>query len=168
MDSFLERFVRRRAKDRCEYCRMSRNVSPFPYEIDHIISRKHHGTTTAENLCARLLFLQQFQRAEYCRDRSSVRANRPIVPPSQGSLEPPFRLGRRITDRSVPNRSSDHCRFGDEPSRYFGVSTASDRRRRVSRGVLAIVRGDSPGLGTMTSVAGLRLIEKCLVLCACT
>ena len=61
MDLSLERLVRRRAKDRCEYCRMPRILSPFTYEIDHVISRKHHGKTTAENLALACFFCNSFK-----------------------------------------------------------------------------------------------------------
>jgi hypothetical protein len=47
----LRRVVSDRAGDCCEYCRLSRGDHVLPFEIDHIISEKHRGTTTAENLC---------------------------------------------------------------------------------------------------------------------
>ena len=46
----LERRVRRRAKGRCEYCRLPRVASEFTFPIDHIIARQHGGPTEAENL----------------------------------------------------------------------------------------------------------------------
>ncbi len=48
--SALRRTVRERAKGCCEYCGIPDNVSLFPHEPDHIISMKHGGTTTSENL----------------------------------------------------------------------------------------------------------------------
>lgn len=46
----LERRVRRRAKGRCEYCRLPRAASEFTFPIDHIIARQHSGPTDAGNL----------------------------------------------------------------------------------------------------------------------
>jgi hypothetical protein len=46
----LERLVRRRARGRCEYCRLPRSASEFTFPIDHIIARQHEGPTEAENL----------------------------------------------------------------------------------------------------------------------
>ena len=46
----LARLVWERAERRCEYCRMSQEFERATYEIDHIISRKHGGPTTAANL----------------------------------------------------------------------------------------------------------------------
>jgi hypothetical protein len=50
MDAALERLVRDRAGGRCEYCHLPQIGSRAPFEIDHIIPRKHHGRTIAGNL----------------------------------------------------------------------------------------------------------------------
>jgi HNH endonuclease len=50
MDAALERLVRQRAGGRCEYCRLPQAGSQVPFEIDHIIARKHRGRTVAHNL----------------------------------------------------------------------------------------------------------------------
>ena len=34
----------------CEYCQLPQASPSIPFEIDHIIARKHGGTTVAENL----------------------------------------------------------------------------------------------------------------------
>ena len=46
----LRRFVAERADFRCEYCRIFDNDSYFSFHIDHIISIKHGGITSEENL----------------------------------------------------------------------------------------------------------------------
>src|SRR3954465_6467756 len=50
MDAALERLVRQRAGGRGEYCRLPQAGTQVPFEIDHIIARKHRGRTTAGNL----------------------------------------------------------------------------------------------------------------------
>jgi hypothetical protein len=50
MEAVLERQVRSRAKDTCEYCQVSVFLYDQPFHIDHIIAQKHHGQTIAENL----------------------------------------------------------------------------------------------------------------------
>jgi 5-methylcytosine-specific restriction endonuclease McrA len=42
--------VRQRAAGRCEYCLLPQNATHIPFEIDHIISRKHDGRTITSNL----------------------------------------------------------------------------------------------------------------------
>lgn len=50
MDEELAQRVRRRADFCCEYCRLPAAYSRLPFEIDHIIARKHRGATVAANL----------------------------------------------------------------------------------------------------------------------
>ena len=42
--------VARRADFRREYCLIQERDSGFPHQVDHIISRKHGGPSSAENL----------------------------------------------------------------------------------------------------------------------
>jgi len=50
MDKTLEQEVRRRARERCEYCLMPEAFSSLKHVIDHIIARQHEGQTITENL----------------------------------------------------------------------------------------------------------------------
>jgi len=50
MNLRLERLVWRRARRVCEYCQMPQEYDDLPFQIDHIIARKHGGLTTARNL----------------------------------------------------------------------------------------------------------------------
>ncbi len=42
--------VKQRAKNCCEYCRVHQDDFFFPFEIDHIISKRHNGKTVLSNL----------------------------------------------------------------------------------------------------------------------
>ncbi len=46
----LYEFVRERAAGCCEYCQLPQFASAIPFEIDHIIARKHGGLTEESNL----------------------------------------------------------------------------------------------------------------------
>ena len=50
MDKALERRVRRRARGCCEYCLMPQAYDDTPFEIDHVIAKKHAGITAGGNL----------------------------------------------------------------------------------------------------------------------
>lgn len=50
MDKLLEQRVRARAAGTCEYCQMRPALYDQPFHIDHIMARKHGGTTVFENL----------------------------------------------------------------------------------------------------------------------
>jgi HNH endonuclease len=49
MNEGLAKFVRERARGQCEYCQLPEKWSSIPFEIDHIIARKHNGPTTEDN-----------------------------------------------------------------------------------------------------------------------
>lgn len=51
MTPSLRRKVRERAANRCEYCQLPQNLTVLPHQIDHIRPEKHHGRSSAENLC---------------------------------------------------------------------------------------------------------------------
>lgn len=46
----LRKQVAKRANYRCEYCLVSEQDTYFGFEIDHVISKKHGGTDSADNL----------------------------------------------------------------------------------------------------------------------
>ena len=51
MDNALRTFVRKRAGDVCEYCRLPQAASPFVrFHIEHVIARQHGGSTEPDNL----------------------------------------------------------------------------------------------------------------------
>jgi HNH endonuclease len=49
MDEELTQLVWHRARHRREYCRLHQDFSLVPFEIDHIIARKHGGPTAPAN-----------------------------------------------------------------------------------------------------------------------
>jgi hypothetical protein len=46
----IERTVRSRAGERCEYCRVSAAAYAVPFQIDHVIALQHGGRSELENL----------------------------------------------------------------------------------------------------------------------
>ena len=55
----LRTLVGERAKNQCEYCRIHQDFLVFSCQIDHIISLKHGGETTADNLAFSCLTCNQ-------------------------------------------------------------------------------------------------------------
>jgi hypothetical protein len=49
-DAALGQDVRRRARHRCEYCRLPEFDGHFPHHIDHVIALKHGGQSDLSNL----------------------------------------------------------------------------------------------------------------------
>jgi hypothetical protein len=48
--SNLRENVRRRAGRRCEYCHLPERFSPFRFQLDHVIAKKHRGPKELLNL----------------------------------------------------------------------------------------------------------------------
>jgi HNH endonuclease len=61
MNKRLEALARERAGSRCEYCWMPEDLSLWPFEVDHIIPRKHGGPTSAENLALACAYCNGFK-----------------------------------------------------------------------------------------------------------
>ena len=52
MDEALRRFVRERAGNRCEYCRLPQNAAPFlRFHVEHIQASQHIQDDSESNLC---------------------------------------------------------------------------------------------------------------------
>jgi len=52
MDEETKRFVRERADNRCEYCRVQQQFYPdFTFHIEHIVARQHRGPHPVPHLC---------------------------------------------------------------------------------------------------------------------
>ena len=50
------RTVIERARRRCEYCLIHEDSAGFPHQIDHVISRKHGGSSNIGNLAYACVF----------------------------------------------------------------------------------------------------------------
>jgi len=56
--------IRERAGGRCEYCRLPQHATSIPFEIDHIISRKHGGRTVSSNLAVACWYCNSFKGSD--------------------------------------------------------------------------------------------------------
>jgi 5-methylcytosine-specific restriction endonuclease McrA len=50
-----------RAARRCEYCHLPADCSEAPFQIDHIIARKHHGTDELSNLALACYYCNKYK-----------------------------------------------------------------------------------------------------------
>src|SRR5690348_3130695 len=50
--------------ERCEYCLIHERDSGFPHQIDHVISRKHGGASTFENLALACILCNRYKGAD--------------------------------------------------------------------------------------------------------
>ena len=49
---------------RCEYCLIHEQDAGFPHQIDHIVSRKHGGLSTLENLAFACVLCNRYKGAD--------------------------------------------------------------------------------------------------------
>ena len=75
----LREFVRSRAAGLCEYCLFSERLTLAEHEIDHVISVKHGGQTTAENLALCCAVCNRFKGSDIA-----------SIDPETGHLTPLF------------------------------------------------------------------------------
>jgi hypothetical protein len=61
MDRAMTALVGRRAGDACEYCRLPQRFSSAPFEIDHVIARKHGGPTHEANLALSCFYCNRYK-----------------------------------------------------------------------------------------------------------
>ena len=50
IDAATRRFVRERAGERCEYCRLHQDHSELLHHIEYVVARQHGGTDHVDNL----------------------------------------------------------------------------------------------------------------------
>ena len=56
--------VTSRASWRCEYCLIGEEDSGFPHQVDHIVSRKHGGLSTIENLALSCVLCNRYKGSD--------------------------------------------------------------------------------------------------------
>jgi hypothetical protein len=61
MEAAIQRAVRQRAKNRCEYCRFPEEFAELPFHLDHIIARQHGGRAEMENLALACCFCNRYK-----------------------------------------------------------------------------------------------------------
>jgi hypothetical protein len=91
MDEALVRLVWRRARRCCEYCRMPQDCDDTPFEIDHIIARKHGGLTTAQNLALSCFFCNSFKGSNIAGRDRRTRKLCPLFNPRRHKWDRHFR-----------------------------------------------------------------------------
>jgi len=114
MDEETKRFVRERADNRCEYCRVQQQFHPdFTFHIEHIVARQHGGRDDPENLAL---------SCHLCNSKKG---------PNLSGLDPDTGLLTRLfnprTDRWNEHFSSDE----NGPMEWGTLGPAPGSRRRI-------------------------------------
>jgi hypothetical protein len=105
MDAALVRQVWQQARHRCEYCHMPQDYDDTPFEIDDIISRKHHGPTLASNLALSCFFCNSFKGSDIAGLDPRTRKLTPLFNPRRHKWDRHFRWrGAELVGRTPIGR----------------------------------------------------------------
>ena len=91
VDDAVRRLVIERARRHCEYCLTHEDSVGFPHEIDHIVSRKHGGSSTLENLAYVCILCNRYKGTDIASIDRSGRMRR-FFDPRRDSWDDHFRL----------------------------------------------------------------------------
>ncbi len=94
--------VRQRAGGRCEYCRLPADGTQAPFEVEHVIPRKHQGVSTLDNLAWACAFCNRRKGVNLSGLHPVTRTLVPLYHPRKDLWEEHFRLDqayvRGVTD----------------------------------------------------------------------
>jgi hypothetical protein len=125
MDAALIRHVWRRADGRCEYRQLSQEFDDRAFEIDHVISRKHHGPTVAGNLALSCFRCNSFKGSDISGRDTKTRTLTPLFNPRRHKWarhfrwEGPYLIGRtrigRVTVALLHIHDEYRVKLREEP-----------------------------------------------------
>jgi HNH endonuclease len=105
MDAALVREIWRRAGGCCEYCRMPQDFDDTPFEIDHIIAKKHGGRTVALNLSLSCFYCNSFKGSDIASLDAKTRQLSPLFNPRRQKWARHFRWqGAYLVGRTAVGR----------------------------------------------------------------
>lgn len=116
----LRRLVRDRANGRCEYCLLPEADSLSAHQVDHVLSRKHEGETSADNLALACACCNKRKGSDLSSVDPETRALTPLFNPRQDRWEEHFRVvGVRIAPLSAVGRVTVRLLGLNHPARVL-------------------------------------------------
>ena len=103
----VARVVRTRASFCCEYCLLPAQASAIPFEIDHIIARKHGGPSDLENLALSCFYCNSAKGPNIAGIDSETGLIVPLYHPRQHRWQEHFVIdGIRIVAKTSAGRAT--------------------------------------------------------------
>jgi hypothetical protein len=129
----LKAAVRRRARFRCEYCLFPERLSELPFQVDHVIPRKHSGSDSMENLALACFRCNSYKGPNLSGiDVRSAKISR-LFNPRLDRLDGTFLAEGAGARRQERDRSRYHRGTPNESLRRSPASTLASRRRSIIR-----------------------------------
>lgn len=92
LSASLRNEVARRAGYRCEYCLIREEDGGFRLQVDHIISRKHGGSSTADNLAFACILCNRHKGTDIASIHPETGEVVPLFHPRNDSWSDHFRI----------------------------------------------------------------------------
>lgn len=106
-DRATEALVRKRARERCEYCHLPEAVTDTPFQIDHVIAEKHGGPTNAKNLAFACYYCNTYKGPNLSGIDPLSRRIKRLFNPRSDAWEKHFRWeGGRLSGLSAIGRTT--------------------------------------------------------------
>jgi hypothetical protein len=123
----IRRQVTDRANRQCEYCLIREEDSGFRHQVDHIVSRKHGGAPSLENLALACVLCNRYKGTDIAAIDSETSGVTLLFNPRQDRWDDHYRIenGRIVPTSPVgrvtasllssiqPNASQNACSFYD-------------------------------------------------------
>lgn len=108
MDAALRRLVRERARERCEYCRLTQaDDAVFAFQIEHILARQHGGGDDESNLALACFHCNRHKGPNLAALDPDTNQMTRLFHPRQDSWDEHFRtVGAVITGRTAIGRAT--------------------------------------------------------------
>ena len=134
MNISIRRLVRERASKCCEYCLIHEDDALLPHEADHIISEKHGGETTLENLALACFYCNRYKGSDIASIDPVTGALTPLFNPRTQTWEEHFRLeGVQIVPLTAEGRVTERILQFNHPDRLFERQILGDAGRNPSK-----------------------------------
>lgn len=147
MGASLTQHVRERAAGRCEYCGLPQAATSVPFEIDHIIARKHGGPTIASNLAIACSYCNSFKDLDIAGLDPKTKKLTRLFHPRRHRWTWHFRWDSPVADRADRHWPDHHSGAENQLRGSRDAAGIADGGRAVLTAVTPIkfsARGPSP------------------------
>ncbi|MBV8377090.1 MAG: HNH endonuclease [Verrucomicrobia bacterium] len=94
----LRQQIQARALGRCEYCLLHEADAGFPHQIDHVVSRKHRGTSDPDNLALACYLCNRFKGSDIASFDPATNELARLFNPRQGSWAEHFPIAGSVIE----------------------------------------------------------------------
>ena len=126
MEASLRTLVRKRAGERCEYCRLPQEAESYlRFHVEHVVPRQHGGKSDAGNLALACHHCNLHKGPNLSGIDSNEGATLPLFNPRLQGMGRPFRNSRRFHRRLDTGGTRDSSGPGYEQGDAIAIACRS-------------------------------------------